>query len=82
MDWFKIRKGVCQDCILSPCLFYLYAEFTMQNAGLDESQAAIKNDGRNSNNLRYVDDTTVMAESKEQLKSLLMRVKEEVTKLT
>ena len=82
MDWFKIRKGVCQDCILSPCLFYLYAEFTMRNAGLDESQAAIKNDGRNSNNLRYVDDTTVMAESKEQLKSLLMRVKEEVTKLT
>ena len=81
MDWFKIRKGVCQDCILSPCLFYLYAEFTTRNAGLDESQAAIKNDGRNSNNLRYVDDTTVMAESKEQLKSLLMRVKEESDKI-
>ena len=80
MDWFKIRKGVCQDCILLPCLFYSYAEFTMWNAGLDESQARIKNDGRNINNLRYVDDTTLMAESEEELKSLLMKVKEESEK--
>ena len=62
MDWSKIRKGVCQDRILSPCLFYSYAEFTMRNDGLDESQAGIKNDGRNINNLRYVDDTTLMTE--------------------
>ena len=81
MDWFKIRKGVCQGYILSPCLFNLYAEFTMWNAGLDELQAGIKNDGRNINNLRYVDDTTLMAESKEELKSLLMRVKEESEKV-
>ena len=65
MDWFKIRKGVCQDCILLPCLFYSYAEFTMWNAGLDESQAGIKNDGRNINNLRYVDDSSLMVESEE-----------------
>ena len=75
-DWFQIRKGVCQGCILSPCLFNLYAEYIMRNAGLDEAQAGIKISGRNSNNLRYADNTTLMAESKE-LKSLLMKVKEE-----
>ena len=69
-------KGVCQDCILLPCLFNLYAEYTMWNAGLDEAQAGIKIAGRNTDNLRYTDDTTLMAESKE-LKSLLMKVKEE-----
>ena len=79
-DWFKIGKGVRQGCILSPCLFNLYAEYIMQNAGLDESQAGIKIAGRNINNLRYPDDTTLMAESKEQLKSLLMKVKEESEK--
>ena len=68
-DWFQIREGVCQDCILSPCLFNLYAEYIKGNAKLDESQAGIKIDGRNINNLRYVDDTTLMAESKEELKS-------------
>ena len=75
MEWFQIRRGVCQGCILSRCLFNLYAEFNMQNAVLDEAQAAIKIAGRNSNNLRYVDDTTFMAKSKEELKSLLMKVK-------
>ena len=75
-DWFQIGKGVHQGCILSPCLFNLYAEFIMQNAGLDEAQAGIKIAGRNINNLRYADDTTLMAES-EELKSLLMKEKEE-----
>ena len=70
-------KGVCQVCILSPCLFNLYAEYIMRNARLDETQAGIKIAGRNINNLRYADDTTLMAESKEELKSLLMKVKEE-----
>ena len=79
-NWFQIRKGVCQDCILSACLFNLYAEYIMQNAGLDEAQALIKIAGRNINNLRYVDDTTFMEES-EELKSLLMKVKEESEKL-
>ena len=76
-DWFQIENGVRQGCILSPCLFNLYAEYIMQNAGLDESQAGIKIAGRNINNLRYADDTTLMAESEEELKSLLMKVKEE-----
>ena len=76
-DWFQIRKGVCQDCILSPCLFNLYAEYIMRNTGLDEAQAGIKIAGRNINNLRYADDTTLRAESEEVLKSLLMKVKEE-----
>ena len=76
-DWFQIRKGVYQSCILSPCLFNLYAEYIMRNAGLDETQTGIKIAGRNINNLRYADDTTLMAESKEELKSLLMKVKEE-----
>ena len=80
MDWLKIEKGVCQGCVLSPCLFNLYAEHIMQNARLDESQAGIKIAGRNINNLRYADDTTLVAESKEELKSLLMRVKEESEK--
>ena len=75
-----IEKGVRQGCLLSPCLFKLYAEYIMRNAGLDELQAGIKIDGRNINNLRYVDDTTLMAESKEELKSLLMRVKKESEK--
>ena len=75
-DWFKIDKGVRQGCLLSPCLFNLYAEYIMRNARLDMLQAGIKIGGRNINNLRYEDDTTVMAESKEELKSLLMRVKE------
>ena len=79
MDWFQIRKGVHQGCILSPCLFNLYAEYIMWNARLDEAQAAIKIAGRNINNLRYADDTTLMAES-EELKSLLMKVKEESEK--
>ena len=77
---FKIRKGVHQGCILSPCLFNLYAEYIIQNAGLNESQAGIKIARRNINNLRYADDNTLMAESKEELKSLLMRVKEESEK--
>ena len=77
MDWFQIGKEVHQGCILSPCLFHLYAEYIMQNAGLDEAQAGIKIVGRNINNLRYADDTTLMLESKEELKSLLMKVKEE-----
>ena len=76
-DWFQIRKGVRQGCILSPCLFKLYAEYIMQNAGLDEAQAGIKIARRNINNLRFADDTTLMAESEEELKSLLMKVKEE-----
>ncbi|WP_369075420.1 reverse transcriptase domain-containing protein, partial [Streptococcus anginosus] len=76
-DWFQIRKGVCHGCILSPCLFNLYAEYIMQNAGLDKAQAGIKIAGRNINNLRYADDTTLMAESEEELKSLLMKEKEE-----
>ena len=75
-DWFQIGKGVCQGCILSPCLFNLYAEYIMQNARLDEAQAGIKIARRNINNLRYTDGTTFMAESKEELKSLLMKVKE------
>ena len=79
-DWFQIGKGVCQACILSPCLFNLYAEYIMRNAGLDETQAGIKAAGRNINNLRYADDTTLMAES-EELKSLLMKVKEETEKV-
>ena len=73
MDWFQIGKGECQGCILSPCLFNLYAEYIMRNARLDEVQAGIKIAGRNINNLRYADDTTLMAENKEELKSLLMR---------
>jgi len=79
MDWFQIGKGVRQACILSPWLFNLYAEYIMQNTGLDEAQAGIKFAGRNINNLRYADDTTLMAESRE-LKSLLMKVKEESEK--
>ena len=80
MDWVKIGKGVCQDCILSSCLFNFYAEYIMRNAGLEELQAGIKIARRNINNLRYVDDTTLMAESKE-LKRLLMKVKEESEKV-
>ena len=76
-DWFQIGKGVCQGCILSPCLFNLYADYITRNAGLDEAQAGIKITGRNNNNLRYTDDTTLMAE----LKSLLMKVKEESEKV-
>ena len=77
MDWFQIGKGVRQECILSPCLFNLYTEYITQNVRLDESQAGIKIAGENINNLRYADDTTLMAESEEELKSLLMKVKEE-----
>ena len=80
-DWFQIGKGVCQGCILSPCFYNLYAEHIMRNAGLEEAQAGIKIAGRNINNLRYADDTTIMAESKEELKSLLMKVKEESEKV-
>ena len=76
-DWFQIGKGVCQGCIVSPCLFNFCAEYIMRNAGLEETQAGIKIAGRNINNLRYTDDTTLMAESEEELKSLLMKVKEE-----
>ena len=79
-DWFQIRKGVCQGCILSPCLFNLYAEYIVRNAGLGEAQAGIKTAGRKINNLRYADDTTFMAEREEELKSLLMKVKEESEK--
>ena len=79
--WFQIGKGVCQDCILSLCLFNLYAEYIMRNAGLEEAQAEIKIAGRNITNLRYADDTTLMAESEEELKCLLMKVKEESEKL-
>ena len=80
-DWFQIGKGVCQGCILSPCLFNFYAEYITRNAGLEESQAGIKIAGRNINNLRYADDTTLMAESEEELKSLLMKVKEQSEKV-
>ena len=80
-DWFQIGKGVRQICILSPCLFNFYAEYIMRNAGLEEAQSGIKIAGRNINNLRYADDTTLMAESEEELKSLLMKVKEESEKL-
>ena len=80
IDWFQIGKGVSQSCILSPCLFNLYAEYIMRNAGVEEAPAGIKIAGRNINNLRYADDTTLMAES-EELKSLLMKVKEESEKL-
>ena len=76
-DWFQIGKGVCQDCILSPRLFNFYAEYIMRNAGLDEAQTGINIAGKNVNNLRHADDTTFMAESEEELKSLLMKVKEE-----
>ena len=76
-DWFQIGKGVCQGCILSPCLFNLYAGYIMRNARLDEAQAGIKIARRNINNLRYADDTTLIAESEEELKSLLMKVKED-----
>ena len=80
-DWFQIRKGVRQGCILSPCLFNFYAEYIMRNAGLDETQAGIKIARKNINNLRYADDTTLMAESEEELKSLWMKVKEESEKV-
>ena len=80
-DWFQIRKGVCQSCVLSPCLFNLYAEYVMRNVGLDEEQAGIKIAGRNINNLKCADDTTLMAENEKELKSLLMKVKEESEKL-
>ena len=80
-DWFQTGKGVRQGCILSPCLFNLYAEYIMRNAGLEEAQAGIKIVGRNINNLIYADDTTLMAESEEDLKSLLMKVKEESEKV-
>ena len=80
-DWFQIRKGVCQGHILSPCLFNFYAGYIMRNAGLEEGQGGIKIAGRNINNLRYADDTTLMAESEEELKSLLMKVKEESEKV-
>ena len=81
IDWFQIGKGVHQGCILSPCLFNLYAVYIVTNAGLDEAQAKIKFARRNINNLRYTDDTTLMAESEEELKSLLMKVKEESEKV-
>ena len=80
-EWFQIGKGVRQGCILSPCLFSLYAEYIMRNARLEEAQAGIKIAGRNINNLRYADDTTLMAEREEELKSLLMKVKEESEKV-
>ena len=80
-DWFQTRKGVHQGCILSPCLFNFYAEYIMRNAGLEEAQAGIKIARRNINNLRYADDTTLMTESEEELKSLLMKVKVESKKV-
>ena len=80
-DWFQIGKGICQGCILSPCLFNLYADYIMRNAGLEETQAGIKIARKNTNNLRYADDSTFMAESEEKLKSLLMKVKGESEKL-
>ena len=80
-DWFQIGKGVRQGCILSPCLCNFYAEYIMRNTGLEETQAGIKIAGRNINNLRYADDTTLVAERKEELKSLLMKVKVESEKL-
>ena len=79
-DWFQTGKGVCQGCILSPCLFDLYAEYIMQNARLDEEQAGIKIFGKNINSLRYADDTTLTTESEEELKNLLMKAKEESEK--
>ena len=81
VDWFQIGKGVCQGCILSPYLFNFYAEYIMRNTGLEEAQAGITVARRNINNLKYADDTTLMAESEEELKSHLMKVKEEVKKL-
>ena len=81
MDWFQIRKGVHQGCILSACFFNFYAEYIMKNAGLEETQAGIKTAGRNINNLRYAGGTILMAESEEELKSLLMKVKEESEKV-
>ena len=81
IDWFQIGKGVCQGCVLSSCLFNLYSEYIMRNAGLDEAHTGIKIAGRNINNLRYSDDTTLMAESEEELKSLSMKVKEESEKV-
>ena len=80
IDWFQVRKGVRQGCTLSPCLLNLYAEYILRNAGLDEAQVRIKIAGRNINNLRYADDTTLMAESEEELKGFLMRLKEESEK--
>ena len=80
-DWFQIGKGIWQGCILSPCLFNLYAEYIMRNAGLEEARAGIKIAWRNINNLRYADDTTLMAESEEELNGLLMKVKEESEKV-
>ena len=80
-DWFQIGKGACQGCILLPCLFHLYAEYIMRSAALDEAQAGIKIAGRNINNLTYADDTTLMPESEEELKSFLMKVKEESEKV-
>ena len=80
-DWFQIGKKVCQGCILSPCLFNLYAEYIIRNVGLEEAQAGVKISGRNIKNLRYADDTTLMAESEKELKSLLMKVKEESEKV-
>ena len=79
-DWFQTKKGVCQGCIFSPCLFNLYAEYIMRDAGLGETQAKIKIAWKNINNLRYADDTTLMAESEKELKSLLIKVKEESEK--
>ena len=81
MDWFQVGKGVCQGCILSPRLFNFYAEYIMRNARIDEAQAGTKISGGNTNNLRYADDTTRMAESKVELRSLLMKVKEESEKV-
>ena len=81
IDWLQIGKGVHQGCILSPCLFNLYAEYIMRNTGLDEAQTGIKIAGRNINNIRYTDDTTLMEESREELKSLLLKVKEESEKV-
>ena len=80
-EWYKIRKGICQGSVLSPCLFNFYAEYIMRNAGLEEAQAGIKIAGRNINNLRYAGDTKLMAESEQRLKSFLMKVKEESEKL-
>ena len=80
MDWFQIGKGVCQDCILSPCIFNSYAEYIIWNAGLDEAQAGLKIAGRNTNNFRYADESAFMAESEEELKSFLMKMKEETEK--
>ena len=82
MDWFQIGKGVHQGCVLSPCLFNLYAEYIIRNAGLDEAQAGITIAGRNINNLRYTDDTTLRAESEEELKSFLIKVKDKSEKFS